>query len=247
MIFGLLLGVFAMLAAVPAPVWGQSGDVEVSLLGVWHNKTTVIDALRGMGLGLRAGVRLPAGFQIEGSLDQTFPSQAETGEHFRLRFAGANLLYNPKVFDGAAYLRLGYGRFAPTDCMLGPTPCGRFSAAVFGGGGRIPIAPHLSVRIDASVRRRKAYDFTSYSLGAGLSWTLRRHGGSASNADADLDGVPDRLDRCPNTPAGALVDSHGCTQDHDGDGVPDGLDRCPRTPPDTPVNAVGCSEAESRG
>src|SRR5262249_6982981 len=28
--------------------------------------------------------------------------------------------------------------------------------------------------------------------------------------DTDGDGVPDQLDRCPNTPAGARVDQHGC-------------------------------------
>jgi hypothetical protein len=32
-------------------------------------------------------------------------------------------------------------------------------------------------------------------------------------ADADGDGVPDSQDQCPNTPAGAVVDAHGCTID----------------------------------
>ena len=30
--------------------------------------------------------------------------------------------------------------------------------------------------------------------------------------DADADGVPDPLDKCPNTPAGAQVDDGGCSK-----------------------------------
>ena len=41
------------------------------------------------------------------------------------------------------------------------------------------------------------------------------------------DGVPDRLDKCPGTPAGVKVDANGCPLDTDGDGIPDYLDRCP--------------------
>ncbi|MCW8828276.1 MAG: OmpA family protein [Gammaproteobacteria bacterium] len=61
-------------------------------------------------------------------------------------------------------------------------------------------------------------------------------------SDSDGDGVPDSRDQCPNTPAGAKVDSRGCTvvSDKDGDGVPDSRDRCPATPANVTVNASGC-------
>lgn len=48
--------------------------------------------------------------------------------------------------------------------------------------------------------------------------------------DSDNDGVADDLDKCPDTPAGALVDNTGCPHDSDSDGVPDGIDKCPNTP-----------------
>jgi OmpA-OmpF porin, OOP family len=48
--------------------------------------------------------------------------------------------------------------------------------------------------------------------------------------DSDGDGVPDRRDKCPDTPPGVAVDEHGCPLDRDGDGVPDYLDKCPDTP-----------------
>ena len=59
--------------------------------------------------------------------------------------------------------------------------------------------------------------------------------------DSDKDGVADGLDKCPNTPAGALVDSTGCPVDSDKDGVLDYKDKCPNTPENTKVDTVGCT------
>lgn len=58
--------------------------------------------------------------------------------------------------------------------------------------------------------------------------------------DADGDGVCDGVDKCPDTPKGAKVDARGCPMDSDGDGVPDGIDRCPDTPKGVKVDASGC-------
>ena len=58
--------------------------------------------------------------------------------------------------------------------------------------------------------------------------------------DSDNDGVADYLDKCPDTPAGAKVDAAGCPVDSDGDGVPDYLDKCPNTPAGVSVDASGC-------
>jgi hypothetical protein len=58
--------------------------------------------------------------------------------------------------------------------------------------------------------------------------------------DSDGDGVPDGLDACPNTPAGATVDERGCPMDSDNDGVYDGIDRCPNTPAGVQVDETGC-------
>ncbi len=63
-------------------------------------------------------------------------------------------------------------------------------------------------------------------------------------ADYDQDGVFDRLDRCPDTPKGCVVDAFGCSVDSDGDGVCDGLDQCPNTPAGEKVNKVGCSASQ---
>jgi OOP family OmpA-OmpF porin len=52
--------------------------------------------------------------------------------------------------------------------------------------------------------------------------------------------VFDGLDRCPDTPAGQVVDATGCPRDSDRDGVPDLTDQCPGTPAGVPVNPQGC-------
>jgi OmpA-OmpF porin, OOP family len=65
--------------------------------------------------------------------------------------------------------------------------------------------------------------------------------------DLDHDGVFDRLDRCDNTPLGAVVDEWGCPIDSDRDGVFDGLDKCPDTPPGEHVDRNGCSRVQLSG
>ena len=67
-------------------------------------------------------------------------------------------------------------------------------------------------------------------------------------ADSDGDGVPDGLDMCADTPAGATVNAAGCCSDSDGDGVPDGIDQCDGTPAGATVNAEGCpSDSDGDG
>lgn len=64
----------------------------------------------------------------------------------------------------------------------------------------------------------------------------------AKDIDADKDGVLDKDDKCPDTPAGAVVDKNGCAVDTDGDGVSNGLDHCPNTDPQARgmVDIYGC-------
>jgi len=73
----------------------------------------------------------------------------------------------------------------------------------------------------------------------------------ACTADADSDGVCDDTDRCAGTPAGATVDSVGCTPeqavlDDDKDGVANAKDACPNTAAGAKVDAEGCAPGQTR-
>ena len=57
--------------------------------------------------------------------------------------------------------------------------------------------------------------------------------------DTDEDGVPDRLDKEPNTKKGCPVDVKGVILDSDKDGIPDCDDKEPFSPPGYPIDANG--------
>jgi OOP family OmpA-OmpF porin len=63
--------------------------------------------------------------------------------------------------------------------------------------------------------------------------------------DTDGDGVSDRKDKCPDTPAGVKVDVDGCPLDTDGDGVPDYQDKCPDVKGLTTLQ--GCPDTDGDG
>jgi OmpA-OmpF porin, OOP family len=65
--------------------------------------------------------------------------------------------------------------------------------------------------------------------------------------DSDEDGVPNKYDKCPNTPEKYrnYVDSVGCPADTDGDGVLDADDACPTVPGKPEFN--GCPDTDGDG
>jgi len=67
-------------------------------------------------------------------------------------------------------------------------------------------------------------------LSAGVSWSF-----SVSAGDRDRDGIPDRLDPCPDAPedVDGFRDDDGCPDpDNDEDGIPDAYDLAPDAPED---------------
>lgn len=78
---------------------------------------------------------------------------------------------------------------------------------------------------------------------AGLSWAPRAH-----DDDADLDGIPDRIDECPHLPEDFddFEDEDGCSDpDNDNDFVPDVDDRCPleASDEDNDADEDGCNDS----
>jgi outer membrane protein OmpA-like peptidoglycan-associated protein len=64
--------------------------------------------------------------------------------------------------------------------------------------------------------------------------------------DTDMDGVPNVIDLCPDTPPAAYgkVDEYGCPRDSDGDGIPDFVDRCPYSFAAITIDSTGCPPDE---
>jgi outer membrane protein OmpA-like peptidoglycan-associated protein len=63
--------------------------------------------------------------------------------------------------------------------------------------------------------------------------------------DSDNDGVSDKKDKCPNTPAGVKVDMNGCPLDRDGDGILDADDKCPDVK--GTIATKGCPDMDNDG
>ena len=126
-----------------------------------------------------------------------------------------------------------------------------YSGPNFGGGFKMHFSPRTALRLEA---RDMMFGFTDEEKTApgtapdgqqhnlvytgGLQFSL---GGTTTSLDTDGDGVQDKKDECPNTPAGCVVDAKGCPVDSDGDGVCDGVDMCPGTASGVKVDEKGCA------
>ncbi len=153
----------------------------------------------------------------------------------------------PYVFGGATFLY-----FNPKDLNGHRLPNNAkgdvYSQNSFNGNLEIGLRYFLTdqVAVDASFTQNfNTNDYlddikigksgvTSAQFNVGVSIAL------FAKKDSDHDGVPDYLDKCPDTPAGVKVDATGCPLDSDGDGVPDYKDKCPNTPPGVKVDSAGC-------
>jgi OOP family OmpA-OmpF porin len=115
---------------------------------------------------------------------------------------------------------------------------------------RVGFISEVKYRLDTDDYTGTANSYDDYLFSMGLNIAL----GAATKAmpaaeivepapqlDSDGDGVSDQTDRCPNTPAGMMVDAYGCHDgDDDNDGVKNSVDKCPDTRAGAVVDADGC-------
>ena len=126
------------------------------------------------------------------------------------------------------------------------------AAEVFGLAGiRFRLSPAIGLDVQASqhypftdridniaTSSGKLHDrFLVYSAGLTVAFGKPK--------DTDMDGVPDRKDKCPDTPTGVKVDENGCPIDTDGDGIPDYQDKCPDVKGLAALQ--GCPDADGDG
>jgi OOP family OmpA-OmpF porin len=114
-----------------------------------------------------------------------------------------------------------------------------------GVGFKFPISPNTSLFIAASyVKGIESNEGGTDITQDHMQMTSIIEFGLGKN-DADGDGVKDKKDECPDTPAGVLVDEKGCPLDRDGDGVPDYKDECPDEAGEARFN--GCPDRDGDG
>ncbi len=133
--------------------------------------------------------------------------------NLRIKLANENKKFRPYLFAGPGYLADNATGGLNFDAGLGAKYYFRPSTALYLDLG------YLS-GIDAK-RGTKVVSDDIFKGTLGLEFDFGK------TKDADMDGVSDKKDKCPNTPTGVAVDEKGCPVDTDGDGVADYIDDCP--------------------
>ena len=237
---------------------GLQGDWE---LGVYYGRAWLDDYNRLVGnqgsgptteiptdpdddnlFGFRVGYFFTSVASVEGSIQTIsteFSDPNMKDQDFDLTSYRVNFLWN---YRPSAYFRpfwtAGFG-VERTSFKHGPSLNDIGYNA--GGGARWHFSNLIGARLDARyiltdvgqpVRETQA----NVEANIGVFFTF----GGGPPPDADRDGIEDRRDKCPDTPAGAIVDDKGCPSDSDGDGIVNGVDQCPNTPAGWPVDVTGC-------
>lgn len=148
------------------------------------------------------------------------------------------------------YILLGAGidRYKPL-ISKNAVPSGYSGIAVGGAGINFMLTDNFALFYQATYNYLMNDQFDGAKAGqlndaymvhaVGLNFNL----GKAK--DSDGDGVSDKIDKCPGTPANVKVDRTGCPIDSDGDGVSDYLDKCPNTA--GLANVGGCPDVDKDG
>lgn len=237
---GLLAGI------VPAVAAQAGGSIDLGVFGRAVDYDKSLTEKTGFGVGGRLGLYLSNGWALAGDFStnsttnkNTSASVTTTPTHVRLeKHWGAAM---DQFILGAGYAHL---KVSPLSTGLDGSTDG-FSGAI---GYQHQFGNVVGLRLDGVLDYySKGANATStskptninYSLQAGLNFRFAAHQGPK---DSDHDGVPDKMDVCPGTPAGSAVDAKGCPlpKDSDHDGVTDDRDACPGTPAGAKVDAKGC-------
>jgi outer membrane protein OmpA-like peptidoglycan-associated protein len=239
----LVISTFLALSTSPAFAGGGAeGDIEVGPYVGWEffnfSDYAGADPDNNLLYGARLGYFVTDTVSFEPSYQMLF-TEIGAGTGMRIDSVRFNLLYNfmpEKVFRPFLTLGLGWEhtnvyRTAKSDDL----------GVNAGLGFRYFFADWVAARVDGRlvyVNLGSPVNQRQYNVEAtgGISFFF----GTKAAKDGDGDGVPDKTDKCPETPKGASVNAEGCPSDADGDGIYDGIDQCADTLKGAKVDAKGC-------
>ncbi len=151
--------------------------------------------------------------------------------NLRLKLANETQKFRPYLFAGPGFLADNADAGVNFDAGLG-------SKLYFSQATALYIEAGYIHGIETTIATKSVHDnFWKATIGFEFS--------VGKTVDTDKDGVPDKRDKCPNTPTGVAVDANGCPLDSDGDGVADFLDDCPTVVGLTSLK--GCPDADGDG
>ena len=236
------------LNAVPALCVGQhTHQFEIGAFGSYtrYDRAFVLDKQIGGGGRLGYFFSPVIGIEVDAGYQQ--PTPAAGGTNATLSLGSASLVLNMGNAHNLFYILGGYSRLA-----FGDRPGYTFTDnGVHGAiGDRMFLGERVALRIEGRAIYSPSSGFSGGNWAGHVvgSAGLSIFTGPSALRDADQDGVADRKDACPGTPAGAVVDARGCPSDSDRDKVYNGLDACPNTVEGAEVDARGCpKDADADG
>lgn len=169
--------------------------------------------------------------------------------NLKLKFNNGLVLKEDARVRPYIYLGLGVANFSaqndPNEEFVVP---GTDMAKIYGLGLDFMLTSRLGLNYNLNVTNLTSDKRDGISLEFNDKYVMHTVGivynlGKAK--DSDGDGVNDTKDRCPDTPAGVMVDKYGCPLDSDKDGIPDYLDKCPTEAGTEATN--GCPDSDGDG
>lgn len=174
-----------------------------------------------------------------------FRHQLTTGTiNFRLNLISDKYYVRPYLFAGG-----GVMMFANTLKDTKHNEKFDFAAPSFGAGLNLRLGQAVTLNLQETFMYSSSDERDGVVKNSNDAFLLHSVGltfNFGQKKDADADGVADRLDKCPGTPAGVQVDETGCPLDADKDGVADYLDKCDNTPVNIQVDNLGCPLDEDK-
>jgi outer membrane protein OmpA-like peptidoglycan-associated protein len=228
------------LIALPAVSVAQhTHQFEIGAFGSFTRYDRAFGLDNQIGGGGRLGYFFSPAIGMELELGYQQPSPLSGGANPAVSLGSGSLVLNMGNEHNLFYILGGYTRLQFADNVNYSFNDNGFHGAI---GDRMFFGERVALRIEGRAIYSPSTSFPGGSWAGHIigSAGLSIFTGPSAFKDSDQDGVPDRLDACPGTPAGAIVDKRGCPLDSDRDGVPDGLDACPNTVEHAEVDARGC-------